>query len=129
MLVVDASVMFEVVADTAAAVRLGDILRADDDHHAPHLVDAEVSAVISSQHRAGRLDRTSAAQAIDDLARWPGVRWSHVPLLERVWELRDNVRAYDALYVALAEALDATLLTLDARLAGAPGARCRVEVP
>lgn len=129
MLVVDASALFEVVADTPDADAVRAVMRADTDHHAPHLIDAEVLAVVATQHRAGRLDRTGAMQAVDDLGRWPGERWSHVPLLARAWELRDNMRAYDALYVALAEALDATLLTLDARLAGAPGPRCPIEVP
>lgn len=95
---------------------------------APHLVDAEVLAVIESHHRQGALDDTSAFQAVEDLSSWPGERWPHRPLLARAWELRNNVRAYDALYVALAETLDATLVTLDERLARAPGIECRVEV-
>jgi len=129
MLVVDASVLFEVVADTADSEPLRQRLLEDPDHVAPHLVDAEVLAVIQVHHRRGVLDRTAADQAVDDLRRWPGERWSHRPLLDRAWELRDNVRAYDALYVALAEALEATLVTLDERLARSPGLRCRVEVP
>jgi len=103
MLVVDASVLFEVVADTADSEPLRQRLLDDPDHVAPHLVDAEVLAVIQVHHRRGVLDRA--------------------------WELRDNVRSYDALYVALAEALEATLVTLDERLATSLGLRCRVEVP
>jgi predicted nucleic acid-binding protein len=129
MLVVDASVLFEVVADTHDAERLRTIMHADPDHVAPHLVDAEVLTTIQRYHRHGALDGTAAAQAVDDLRSWPGERWSHRPFLDRAWELRANVRGYDALYVALAEALDATLLTLDARLASVPGVQCRVEVP
>jgi predicted nucleic acid-binding protein len=129
MLVVDASVLFEVVADTPEAEPLRARLHADRDHAAPHLIDAEVLATIQTHHRRGMLDGTAAAQAVDDLRAWPGERWSHRPLLERAWELRADVRGYDALYVALAEALDATLLTLDGRLSLAPGVRCRVEVP
>jgi predicted nucleic acid-binding protein len=129
MLVVDASVLFEVVADTPGAERLRHRLADDPDHAAPHLVDAEVLSVIQAQHRLGRLDATAAGQAVDDLRRWPGERWTHRPLVERAWELRANVRAYDALYVALSEALDATLLTLDTRLARAAPPTCTVEVP
>ncbi len=128
MLVVDASVLFEVVADTPTAEPIRDRLLADDDHAAPHLIDAEVLAVIQTHRRTGALDATASAQAVDDLRSWPGERWSHRPLLERAWELRDNVRAYDALYVALAEALDVTLLTIDRRLAKVRGLRCAVEV-
>lgn len=129
MLVVDASALFEVVADTPGAEQVRQRLLADPDHLAPHLIDAEVLSVIQRQHRAGRLDATAAAQAVDDLRRWPGERWSHGPLLERAWELRANVRGYDALYVALAEALQATLVTLDRRLGSVPGLRCTIEVP
>lgn len=129
MLIVDASVLFEIVADTPESEVLRQGLAHDSDHAAPHLVDAEVLSVIQTHHRLGALDATAANQAVDDLRSWPGERWSHRPLLGRAWELRDNVRGYDALYVALAEALDATLLTLDLRLANAPGVRCAVEVP
>lgn len=129
MLVIDASVLFEVLADTPRAAGLGARIARDDDQFAPHLVDAEVLSVIQRHHRVGRLDATAANQAVDDLRGWPGQRWSHRGLLGRTWELKDNVRGYDAFYVALAEALGATLLTLDQRLANAPGPRCRIEVP
>ncbi len=128
MLVVDASALFEVVADTPGSEMIRMLLADDPDHAAPHLIDAEVLAVVQTQHRRGALDDTAAAQAIDDLAAWPGERWSHRPLLARAWELRDNVRSYDALYVALAEALAATLLTRDGRLGRATGLRCQVVV-
>lgn len=128
MLVVDASVLYEVVADSPAAPQLRDRLAADSDHVAPHLVDAEVGAVIQRHHLSGLLDGTAANQAVMDLRAWPAERWSHGPLLARAWELRENVRMYDGLYVALAEALAAPLLTRDARLARAPGLSCAVEV-
>ena len=127
MLVVDASVLFAVVADTPEAARLRERLRSDPDQGAPHLVDAEVLSVIQTQHRIGALDTTAASQAVEDLRLWPGERWSHRVLLPRAWELRHNVRGYDAIYVALAEALGATLLTLDRRLSAATGPRCRIE--
>ncbi len=129
MLVVDASALFEVVADTPSSETIRAHLARDTDQAAPHLIDAEVLAVIQTHHRRSALDDTAAAQAVDDLRAWPGERWSHRPLLARAWELRANLRGYDALYVALAEALGATLLTLDRRLAGAPGPRCDFLVP
>lgn len=73
------------------------------------------------------LDGTAANQAIADLRDWPGERWSHGPLLAWAWELHGNIRMYDGMYVALAEALDATLLTRDQRLTRSPGLRCAVE--
>ena len=129
MLVVDASVLVELVADTPEASRLRERLVADADQHAPHLIDAEVLSAIERKHRAGALDATRRSQAIADLQLWPGERWSHRILLPRAWELRHNVRSYDALYVALAEALDAPLITLDRRLVTASGPRCQIEVP
>jgi predicted nucleic acid-binding protein len=128
MLVVDASCLFEVVADTPRAAQIGERLLADTDQIAPHIVDAEVMGVIRAQHLRGRLDRTAAGQAIADLRDWPGERFGHRWLLDRAWELRESVRGWDAFYVALAEAFDATLLTLDRRLARAHGPECRIEV-
>ena len=128
MLVVDASCIFEVVADTADAESVRTALLDDDDHVAPHVIDAEVLGVIRRQHIAGDLDNTAARQAVDDLRRWPGERFDHRFLLDRAWELRDGVRSWDALYVALAEALSATLLTRDGRLANASGPTCDIRV-
>ena len=127
MLVVDAGCLFEIVAGTREAESVRERLVTDQDWAAPHLVDVEVYSVIRDKHRAGLLDRTSAAQAVEDLSKWPGERFSHRMFLTRAWELRDNVRGWDAMYVALAEALDAVLLTTDGRLARAAGPRCRVE--
>lgn len=128
MVVVDASVLFEIVADGELAEDLRARLVAQEESAAPHLIDAEVLSVIQTHARRGILDPTAATQALDDLRTWPGRRWPHRPLLARAWELRDNVRGYDALYVALAEALDANLLTLDRRLATASGPRCPIEI-
>lgn len=128
MLVVDASCLFEVVADTPRAAVIAARLAVDDDQVAPHVIDVEVMGVIRSQHLRGHLDGTAAAQAIEDLRDWPGERHSHRWLLDRAWELRDSVRGWDAFYVALAEGFDATLITLDTRLARAHGPRCRIEV-
>ena len=128
MLVVDASCLFEVVADTPLAGAIGARLAADVDHAAPHVSDVEVMGVVRAQYLRGRLDGTAAGQAIADLRDWPGQRFGHRWLLERAWQLRDSVRGWDAFYVALAEAFDATLLTMDERLARAHGPTCRIDV-
>lgn len=128
MLVVDASCLFEVVTDTPRASEVAARLVADDDHAAPHVIDVEVLGVIRAKRLQGKLDETAANQAVADLRDWPGERFSHRWLLDRTWQLRHSVRGWDAFYVALAEALDATLLTMDARLANADGPTCRIEV-
>ncbi len=129
MLVVDASCLYEVVADGVGAEPVRARLADDTDHAAPHVVDVEVFSIIRRDRARGILDRTAADQAVDDLRSWPGERYGHRLLLERAWELRANVRGSDAMYVALAEALRATLLTLDTRLASVQGLACPVEVP
>ena len=128
MLIVDASCLFEVVAGTPRSVAIRERLAADHDHLAPHIIDAEVLGVIRRQEQTGLLDATTSRLAVDDLHDWPGERVGHRPLLRRAWELRINIRTWDAFYVALAEAFDSPLLTLDARLASAAGAICQVEV-
>jgi predicted nucleic acid-binding protein len=127
MLVVDAGCLFEIVAGTREAEPVRERLAADHDWASPQLVDVEVYSVIRDKHRIGRLDRTTATQAVEDLSDWPGERFAHRMLLGRAWELRENVRGWDAMYVALAEALDAVLLTTDGRLKRASGPRCRIE--
>lgn len=128
MLVVDASCLFEVVADTPRSSEIAARMAVDSEQVAPHVVDVEVMGVIRAQHLRGMLDGTAARQAVADLREWPGERFGHQWLLDRAWHLRDSVRGWDAFYVALAEAFDATLLTLDARLARAHGPTCRIEV-
>ncbi len=129
MLVIDASCLFEVVSDGRDAAALREAMSADPDHAAPHIVDVETFAVIRQKHLRGDLDRTAATIAVQRLGRWPGERFSHRLLLGRAWELRASVRGWDAMYVALAEALDSVLLTTDLRLAAAPGPRCQIVVP
>jgi predicted nucleic acid-binding protein len=128
MLVVDASCLYEVVVDSVDGEAVRARLADDEDHAAPHLVDAEVLSLIRRDHLRGVLDPTAARQSVEDLSAWPGLRYGHRALLERAWELRATVRSWDALYVALAEALGATLVTLDARLARATAPRCTIEV-
>jgi predicted nucleic acid-binding protein len=127
MLVVDASCLCEVLTDSPGAEVVRRRLAADEDHAAPHIVDVEVFGVIRRELMRGRLDETGAALAIEDLQAWPGERVGHRLLLPRAWELRNTVRGWDAMYVALAEALDATLITTDRRLAAAIGPICRIE--
>ena len=130
MIVVDASVVVTALADDGAdGEQLRSRLRADGDLHFPELLDLEVAAVL---RRLVVMERTlsarRASRALEDLADLPAERYGHRPLLGRVWELRDNLRAYDAAYVALAEALGAVLITADRRLARCPGLRCELEV-
>jgi predicted nucleic acid-binding protein len=127
MLVVDASCLSEVLIGAPGAEAIRRRLAADGDHAAPHILDVEVFGVVRREHLRGHLDRTAADQAIEDLETWPGERFGHRALLARAWELRDTVRGWDAMYVALAEALDATLLTTDRRLASATGPSCAIE--
>ena len=127
MLVVDASCLCAVLIGMAGAEAIRARLAADPEHAAPHIVDVEVFGVVRREHLAGRLDRTEAAQAVEDLEAWPGERFGHRPLLARAWELRDTVRGWDAMYVALAEALGAVLVTTDRRLATARGPACAIE--
>jgi predicted nucleic acid-binding protein len=94
----------------------------------PELAYLEVASVLRRQTKAGALDARRARLALDDLAALPARRARHRPLLDRCWELRDNLTIYDAAYVALAEAIQATLLTGDGRLARAPGPRCPIEI-
>ncbi len=128
MLIVDASCLYEVVADAARADDVRGRLAADPDHAAPSVVDVEVVGVIRRHFLLGRLDATAADQAVEDLRDWPGERFGHRPLLGRVWELKGSLRTWDGFYVALAEALNATLITADARLAKAPGLRCDIDL-
>jgi predicted nucleic acid-binding protein len=128
MLVVDASCLFEVVADTPRAGEIAARLAADADQMAPQVIDVEVLGVIRAHYLRGLLDGTAAGQAVADLRDWPGERIGNRWLLDRAWELRDSVRGWDAFYIAVAEAFEAPLLTLDARLACAHGIRCDIEV-
>jgi predicted nucleic acid-binding protein len=128
MIVVDAAGLYEVVSRGALAEEVSWRLESDSDFVAPHVIDVEVLNAIRRDHMRGLLDATAARLAVDELRDWAGIRLGHQPLLTRAWELRNNVRGWDAFYVALAEMLGATLLTLDGRLSRAPGLRCPIEV-
>lgn len=129
MIVVDASALLEVLLRTQAAPDVERRLFARGQTlHAPHLLDVEVAQVIRRYAASGDIDGDRGRAALTDLLDFPVRRYPPDVLLPRVWELRKNLTAYDAVYVALAEALDAPLLTRDRRLAGAAGHRARIEL-
>lgn len=122
MIVLDASAAVELLLRLPMGEAVGARL-ADPDQavHAPHLLSVEVAQVVRRYVQRGELRPERGAQALVDLADLDIEHHPHEPLLPAMWRLRSNLTAYDAAYVALAEALDAPLLTLDARLAGSPG--------
>ena len=128
MIVVDASALLEFLLQTPVGVRVEDrLFRDEHELHAPHLVDVEVVQALRRLVRTGEVSPGRADGAIADLADLDLHRHPHVDLLDRVWKLRDNITAYDAVYVALAEALDAPLVTCDGPLAASPGHAVRIE--
>jgi predicted nucleic acid-binding protein len=129
VIVVDASAVLETLLRTPAAAAVeGRLFDPAQTLHAPHLIDVEVTQVLRRYAAAGGVDPERCHTALADWMSFPVTRYPHDFLLPRVWELRHNLTAYDAVYVALAEAFDAPLLTRDQRLAAAAGHRARVEL-
>lgn len=129
MIVADASAVVEVVLNSPVGELIADrLLDPGETVAAPHLLDLEVVQVLRRYAHGGELDPVRAQMAIEDFTGLPIVRYPHEPLVSRIWELRDNLTAYDAAYIALAEGLDAPLLTRDSRLADSPTHRARVEL-
>lgn len=127
MIVVDASAAVELLLGTALGSAVAErIFDPAESLHAPELLDLEIARVLRRYERARIIDAARAEAALRDLADLPIERYSHRLLLPRAWELRVNLTIYDAIYIALAELLDAPLLTGDAALALAPH-RARVE--
>lgn len=129
LVVIDASVMvaFYAVDDprreiVAARLAVGDAL------FAPAHMDAEIVSALRGLSRSNIAVRAVVPAALQHLGGFPVRRMPLVPLLQRIWELRNNVTAYDAAYVALAERLNSSLITCDTKLAGAIGPRCAFEV-
>jgi predicted nucleic acid-binding protein len=129
VIVVDASAVVELLLWTDRAESICDrVLGSNESRQAPHLLDIEVAQVIRRYWLAGEIEESRGNQMMEDLADLPIDRHAHSLLLPRVWQLRDNLTAYDAVYIALAEALDAPLVTCDERLAAATGHGARVEL-
>ena len=129
MIVVDASVILDLILAQSAAEAIGRRLFAPTETlHAPELLALEVLQVLRRHWRAGSLSASRGEIAVADLDDLPVIRHPHGELVERIWQLRADVTAYDAAYLALAEALDAPLVTQDARLARAAGHTARVEL-
>jgi predicted nucleic acid-binding protein len=126
--VLDASLVVEVLLRTPVGIRhAGRVLDAKEQLHVPHLLDIEAVQVLRRLTLKGELRAERAEQALEILVDLPLVRHDHVPLIDRVWALRTSMTAYDAAYVALAEGLDAVLLTCDRRLSRAHGHTARIE--
>ena len=129
MIVLDASALVELVLGTPTgrviASRIADPAVG---LHVPHLADIEVAQALRRYAKGGELDASAAAVALEDLRALDLQRHAHEPLLDRVWELRQHLSAYDAVYVALAEVLETVLLTCDGRLARASGVARHVEL-
>lgn len=129
MIVADASALLELVLRTGRAERVGArTLAAGETLHAPHLVDVEVLQTLRRLLRQGEVDGATAEQALEDFCDLLIERHAHADLLPRIWELRDTVSAYDASYIALAETLEAPLVTCDARLARSHGHRAEIQL-
>ncbi len=129
MIVLDASVALELLLGTPRSRRVSErALVPAETLHVPHLLDLEVAQVLRRWVASGQVGPSRARQALDDLAALDLTRWPHDVLLPRVWQLRSNLTAYEAAYVALAEALRAPLLTCDRRLAAARDHRALIEL-
>jgi predicted nucleic acid-binding protein len=129
MIVVDASALLEFLLQTPLGIRVeARLFRDQDEFHSPHLADVEVTQGLRRLVRTGEVSPGRAAEAIADLADLDLHRHPHLDLLTRAWKLRDTIRAYDAMYVALAEAIDAPLVTCDGPLAASAGHSARIEM-
>jgi predicted nucleic acid-binding protein len=128
LIIADASFLVMALGDDGVdGARARERLRGEE-LAAPHLVDVEVTSVLRRSVLNGTITVQRASQALQDLADLAVERVVHTTLLPRIWELRSNYTSYDACYVAVAELFHAPLLTYDARMASAPGARCAFEV-
>ena len=124
MIVVDASAAMSALLNAGAARSALTLESA----HVPHLVDSEITNGLRRRVAARQVDASLAWRAVDSWRRLGATRYPSLGLLDRIWELRENVTAYDATYVALAELLGCALLTADRRLSRAPGVRCPITV-
>ena len=129
MIVLDASAVVDWLLQTPAGQRIEKRIYARNDTlHSVHLLDVEFAQVMRRLVREGKLARKRAEEAMDDLTAVRVTRYAPVVLLHRIWQLRQNLSAYDAAYVALAEELKAPLITRDQKIAAAPGHSATIEV-
>jgi predicted nucleic acid-binding protein len=129
VIVLDASAAIEWLLKSSAGIKIDRrIFSRSESLHAPHLLDIEVAQVLRRYVREKTITAQRGQEALEDLAGLPLDRYPHDFLIPRVWELRATLTAYDAVYVALAELLDAPLLTCDRRIASASGHAANVEV-
>ena len=124
MIVIDASAAVSALLNAGQARAV----LATESVHAPHLIDTEVANALRRQVARGAVTADDGWTALDTWRRLGVTRHPVSGLLDRIWQLRDNVSAYDASYIALAEALGCAVLTADRRLSRAPGTRCSVTV-
>jgi predicted nucleic acid-binding protein len=119
----------EVLLQTPAAASIEErLFRTGESLHAPHLIDLEIAQVLRRYVSTRQITSTRGNEALEDWTSFTVHRYAHEPLITRIWELRNNVTAYDAAYLALAEALQAPVVTRDSRLAGASGHRAMIEL-
>jgi predicted nucleic acid-binding protein len=129
LIVLDASAVLELLLNTEGGSLVRErIADPDETLHAPHLLSVEVAQVLRRYAAARSITAETSAAALGDLAALDIARYPHEPFLPRMWELRESITAYDAVYLALAEVLDAPLLTFDDRLAASPGHVATVDV-
>lgn len=129
MIVVDASAVLTALMGSMRSNRVLDrIEQVDDTFHAPQLLDIEIASGLRRYAKNGELSRVTAERCLLDFQGLRIERHSHVGLLPRIWELRQNLTAYDAAYVALAELLDCPLLTTDGKLARSGSHRAKIEL-
>lgn len=129
MIVLDASAAIEWLLRTQTGIKIDKrIFSPQVPLHAPHLLDVEVAQVLRRYVRDKTITAQRGQEALEDLGDLPVNRYPHDFLIPRVWELRATLTAYDAIYVALAELLDAPLLTCDGRIASTPGHHANVDV-
>ena len=126
--VIDASALWEYLTSTPLGVTVGQFIGDDVDLHMPDLCAIEVVSAARGNHKARRLSQHAASMVIAELVEFPATVHPSDPLLDRMWELRDNVTTYDATYVALSEALDAALITTDRKLARGLRSVSEIEV-
>ncbi len=128
MIVVDTSAILTALAGQPPTTSLVDRLRTDGDLHAPHLLDVEVLSALRGLVIGGKLSADRAGDVRVDFADLSVTLYPHHPLADRIWDLRHTMTAYDAAFVALAEALDVPLITCDARLAATSGHAATIEL-